>query len=365
MMELLLSSWELLKTSGAWLVTSFFICGILHALLKPDLLYRQLGNNKVSSIAKATVSGMLLPVCSCGVVPLTLSLYMSGAFLGPTLSFLVATPVINPAAVLMSYAMLGPQITPIYIACGFIVPFIIGLLGNRFGGKELVSPLALRYQKYAEGLPQAVAVTQKQPLGRRLLAGLNWGFTDLGVQTSRYMVLGNLFAAALLLLIPSSFIMQYLSSPKLISILGVTLLGAVMYVCALGHIPFIAALVSAGAAPGVAIAFLMSGCATNLPEMISIWKLIGRRAVLIYTGTVVITSVIAGYFTNQILLDRFTPVFDISKNQNTINIANNLSFEFPEQVQTVCALIVLALGIYAWVQYLKAAWVKRRSVLES
>ncbi len=362
MSALLLSTWELLKTSGAWLVMSFFICGILHAFLNPNLLHRQLSNKKVSSIVKATVSGMFLPVCSCGVVPLTLSLYMSGAYLGPTLAFLVATPIINPAAVLMSFAMLGPQITPIYIAVGFILPVFIGLAGNRFAGRELISPVALKYLKDQAGAAPLTTTVAKAPLNQRILAGLNWGFTDLGVQTSRYMLVGNLFAAALLLLVPTSFIMEYLSSPKLISILGVSLLGAVMYVCALGHIPFIAALVSAGAAPGVAISFLMAGTATNLPEMISIWKLIGKRAVVIYTSIVVIASVLAGYFTNQILMDRFVPVFDISKSQNTINIANNLSFEFPEWFSVASALIVIALGLHAWIQHLKSALAKRRRV---
>lgn len=356
-----MSTWDLLKTSGAWLVMSFFLCGILHAFLNPNLLHRQLGNKKVSSIVKATVSGMFLPVCSCGVVPLTLSLYMSGAYLGPTLAFLVATPIINPAAVLMSFAMLGPKITPIYIVVGFVLPLIIGLLGNRFAGNELISPVAQKYLQNAEIVPMSTTV-EKTPLTQRILAGLNWGFTDLGVQTSRYMLVGNLFAAALLLLVPSSFIMEYLSSPKLVSIIGISILGAIMYVCALGHIPFIAALVSAGAAPGVAISFLLSGTATNLPEMISIWNLIGKRAVILYTSIVVIFSFLAGYFTNQILLDNFVPVFNISKNQSTINIANNLSFAFPEWFSVFSALIVIALGLYAWFQYLKGSLARRRRV---
>lgn len=361
MSALLLSTWELLKTSGAWLVMSFFICGVLHAFLNPDLLHRQLGNKKVSSIVKATVSGIFLPVCSCGVVPLTLSLYMSGAYLGPTLAFLVATPIINPAAVLMSFAMLGPKITPIYITVGFILPFIIGLVGNRFAGRELISPVAQKYMQNVETI-QLTTTVEKAPLKQRILAGLTWGFTDLGVQTSRFMLVGNLFAAALLLLVPTSFIMEYLSSPKLVSIIGISILGAVMYVCALGHIPFIAALVSAGAAPGVAISFLMAGTATNLPEIISIWNLIGKRAVIIYSSIVIIASVLAGYFTNQILMDRFVPVFDISRSQNTINIANNLSFEFPEWFSVLSALIVIALGLHAWIQYFKGVLAKRQRV---
>ena len=134
--------WGMLETSGPWLILSFMFCGVLHALLRPETLQRSLGNRKLSFIVKATVSGMLLPICSCGVVPLSLGLYYSGAYLGPTLAFLVATPIINPAAVILAYAMLGPQIATIYLLSGFLIPFLIGVVGNALAGSELQSPMA-------------------------------------------------------------------------------------------------------------------------------------------------------------------------------------------------------------------------------
>ena len=240
-------SWGMLETSGPWLILSFLFCGVLHAVLRPETLQRSLGNKKLSSIVKATVSGMLLPICSCGVVPLSLGLYYSGAYLGPTLAFLVATPVINPAAVILAYAMLGPQIATIYLLSGFVIPFVIGIVGNALGGPELQSPAAA-------GLAAAPSAPEDRPalppLMQRIRGGIEWGFNDLAVQTCRFIVVGTAFAALLLTVVPTSFILDYLSDPRLMSLLGITLLGCVMYVCALGHIPFIAALVSAGAAPG-------------------------------------------------------------------------------------------------------------------
>ena len=103
--------WEMLKTSGPWLIISFTVCGALYGVLRPEAFQRSLDNKKFSSIVKATISGMLLPICSCGVLPLTVGLYYSGAWLGPSLAFLVAAPIINPAAIILSYALLGPQIS--------------------------------------------------------------------------------------------------------------------------------------------------------------------------------------------------------------------------------------------------------------
>jgi len=350
--DFLLSCWQLLNISSFWLVGSFILCGLLHIVLRPEFLQQSLGNTKLSSLVKATVSGMLLPICSCGVVPLALSLYHSGAYLGPTLAFLVATPIINPAAVLLAFALLGPKLTIIYVVTGFMLPMIIGVIGNKWGNNELVSPLAAAMAEAMANAPPGADLktftTVKTPWHKKIYSGLDWSVRSLGLQVSRYVLVGILFAALLLTIIPMSFIQDYLSSPALISLLGVVILGAVMYVCAVGHIPFIAALIAAGAAPGVAVTFLLSGVATNLPELISIYKLIGKRTVVIYTVTVVVLSIIVGYITNLLLLPGFTPVFDLSNAQNSIDLANKMSLAVPAWVEYVCSVIVIAMGITAW-----------------
>jgi len=346
--EILLSSWQLLNVSSFWLVVSFILCGLLHIVLRPEVLQQSLGNTKLSSLVKATLSGMLLPICSCGVVPLALSLYYSGAYLGPTLAFLVATPIINPAAVLLSFALLGPQLTIIYVITGFVLPMIIGVIGNKWGEEELVSPMAAAMANTSRPVGRNTSDHFKTPWHEKLYSGLEWSVRSLGLQVSRYVLLGILLAGFLLTIIPVSFIQDYLSNPALISLLGVVALGAIMYVCAVGHIPFIAALVAAGAAPGAAIAFLLSGAATNLPELISIYKLIGKRTVIIYSVTVVVLGVIVGYITNLFLMPGFVPVFDLSGAQKSIELANKMSLAVPHWVEHICSVIIMVLGITAW-----------------
>lgn len=354
--EFLETTWQLLETSAFWLLFSFALCGLLHVFLRPEALQKFLGNKKFSSLVKATISGMLLPICSCGVIPLALSLYYSGAYLGPTLAFMTATPIINPAAVILAYALLGPKIATIYLVSGFLIPIICGVAANLFGGKETRSPLTVEMERnQAEaadaGDSQPAVVFEEKiskiPVKTKLAAGMKWGFQSLGLEVSRYAFLGMLMAAILLMIVPVSFIQTYLSNPGLISLLGTVLLGAVMYVCALGHIPFIAALISSGASPGVAVTFLLTGVATNLPEIISIGKLIGKRTILIYTGTLVVMGMLIGYFTNLILVD-FVPVFDISGAQTQIKVANSLSFAVPGWVESACAFGILVMGVYSW-----------------
>ncbi|OPX85856.1 MAG: putative permease [Pelotomaculum sp. PtaB.Bin104] len=355
MQKVILAAFDILNGASVWLVISFILAGLLHNLVSPERLHRMLGNRKISSLVKATLSGMLLPICSCGVIPLGVGLYYSGAYLGPTLAFMTATPIINPAAVLLAYGFLGPQIATIYLITGFVVPMLIGLAGNALGGRELHAP----------GLEEPVELARLEPgvklnLGQKIISGLQWGFSDMGVSVSKYVCIGMLLAGLIITLLPASFIQQYLGSPGVISLAGIAALGAVMYVCAVGHIPFIAALVASGAAPGLAITFLMTGAATNLPELISMYKMIGRRTVAIYGVVLILSSFLVGYLTNLYLLPGFVPFFDLSGSRGTIAMANSLIFAAPGPLRYLCSVMIIALGLYALWPGVKKALLKAR-----
>jgi len=133
----------------------------------------------------------------------------------------------------------------------------------------------------------------------------------------------------------------------MLSIGSVALLAAVIYVCSVGHVPFIGALVAAGAAPGLAVTFLMAGPATNLPELVSMHQMIGKRAVLIYVSTLLVIAVVVGYITNDFLLRGFHPFLDLEKTQGSIKILNSLLISVPEAVQYLCALIIIFLALYS------------------
>jgi len=348
--KVILTALDILNGASVWLIISFVLAGLMHNLISPDRLQRMLGNRSIPALAKATVSGMLLPICSCGVIPLGLGLYYSGAFLGPTLAFMTATPIINPAAVLLAYGFLGPQIATIYLLTGFVVPMLIGVIANKLAGPEIHAP--------GSEVPVVLAEMEsgeQAGLSQKLQAGLQWGFLDMGVSVSKYVCVGMLLAGLIIVLAPPAFIQQYLGNPGMISVAGIAILGAIMYVCAVGHIPFIAALIASGAAPGLAITFLMTGAATNLPELISMYKLIGRRTVLIYTSVLISTSFLVGYITNIMLLPGFTPFFDLSKTRQTVGLANNIIFAAPEPLRYLCTAVVLLLGLYAlWPGFKKA-----------
>ena len=114
----------------------------------------------------------------------------------------------------------------------------------------------------------------------------------------------------------------------------------------MGHIPFIAAIVASGAAPGVAITFLMAGAATNISELITINRTIGKRAMLMYFGLVVLISNFVGYLTNQ-LFPNFVPVLNYDAVTHSISTANSLMHNGPDWLKYVCTCILVAYALYA------------------
>ena len=238
------SAWSMLNSSSTWVVFSFIVAGLLHEFIKPENMQKTaIGSKKITGILGTTISGMFLPFCSCGTIPLGISLYYSGAYLGPTLAFMTSTPMINPLAVLMAWGLLGKEITIIYVITGFVAPFLIGVIANHFAGDEL--HIGLRNQKYGDsevsvklemdddseeegGMIQLEF--EEMTFWEKIKSGLRWSATELAVTVSKYSISGMLLAGLLFTIIPQSFIQDYLGQPGVISLLGIAVVASLMYV---------------------------------------------------------------------------------------------------------------------------------------
>lgn len=345
------SAISMLNSASAWMLFSFFVAGVIHEFVGPDRMKKSsLGSTRLSGILWTTLTGMCLPICSCGTIPLGISMYYSGAYLGPTLTFMTSTPMINPIAIILAFGLLGKDIAIIYVLTGFFGPLLIGLIANRFGGDELYYKPAYENQTQ----PRINLVFSKPSIPARIKKGIHWAYTELALAICKYTVSGMLAAGVLFTVVPQSAISRYLGDPGMVSLLGITVIAALMYVCAVGHIPFIAALVASGAAPGVAVTFLMAGCATNVAELLTIRKTIGRRSMLLYSGMVILLSEIAGYLTNRLLPD-FEPVLNYDAVTKSISSANALIVVVPDWLQFCCSMVLVAYACVALFRWLKKA----------
>lgn len=348
--DILVSALSMLNSASPWIVFSFAMAGVIHEFVGTDLMKKaSIGSTRLAGLLSMTITGMCLPICSCGTIPLGISMYYSGAYLGPVLTFMTSSPMINPIAIILSLGLLGPQITVIYVLMGFFCPMLIGMIANKLGGEELYYKPAYETTRVQLNLKKA-----QKTVPQRIKTGLRWSFTELALAISKYTVSGMLIAGLLFTVVPQGAIQRYLGDPGMISLLGITVVAALMYVCAVGHIPFIAAIVASGAAPGVAITFLTAGCATNIAELISIRKTIGKRAVSIYVISVIILSQVGGLIANTLLKD-FQPVLDFDRVTNSISSANAFIIEFPYWLQLVCSMVLVGYALMALYNRVKKA----------
>jgi uncharacterized membrane protein YraQ (UPF0718 family)/copper chaperone CopZ len=269
-----------------YLLIGLFIAGILHVFLGTRLVSRHLGKSAFGSIIKATVFGIPLPICSCGVIPVAASLRKEGASKSATLSFLVSTPTTGVDSIMATYSLMGPLFAVFRPIAAFVSGLMIGTL-NHFFNKE-------------EDEVSAKTPTAEERLPRGKIAEVfRYGFVELAEDIGKWLLVGVVIGGFLTVAIPRDFILRFLSYPWL-HFLIMLVIAIPLYVCATGSIPIAAALIQKGFSPGAALVFLIAGPATNAVTLSFVRSKLGKKAFYLYLTSIVIVSLVAGLVFNLI-----------------------------------------------------------------
>lgn len=294
-------TWSIFKEASLFLLMGFAVAGTLTVLVPSRLFMRFLGTGKFKSVLWASVVGIPVPLCSCGVLPTALGLVRRGATKGATVSFLISTPETGVDSIAMSYALMDPIITVFRPIAGVVTGIVAGIATNLWGTKRTAEPPAdatpvasAEVSRSQPGAPLAEAPAPGAGPFARLRRIFVYGFRDLLDETAYWLALGILLSAVVGVLLPASVIERYLSG-GLATMLLMFVLGIPIYTCASASTPVAAALVLKGLSPGAALVFLLSGPATNLGAVVVLLKFLGRRIMIIYLATVAVLSVLAGY----------------------------------------------------------------------
>jgi len=129
--NLLLACWQILLEAAPYVLFGFFAAGLLKALVPDDLVARHLGGNGASSVIKASLFGIPLPLCSCGVIPAAIGLRKQGASKGATASFLISVPETGVDSMAITWALLDPLMTLLRPLAAFVTAIFAGLWINR------------------------------------------------------------------------------------------------------------------------------------------------------------------------------------------------------------------------------------------
>jgi len=329
-LEVILGFWRVLSEMSPYLLFGFFVAGILSVLISPRMVERHLGGRGLWPVLKAAAFGVPLPLCSCGVIPVSASLRRHGASKGAATAFLLSTPQTGVDSIMVTYSLLGP----VFAIFRPIAALVSGVIG---GGLVAVAD---GDGQGPAGRPQQCedACCAENAHGKAVKA-LQYGFGTLPKDIGRSLLIGLVVAALISALIPKDYFASLLGGGVL-AILILMALGIPVYVCATASIPVAFALiVNGGVSPGAAFAFLVTGPATNAATLAVVWRVLGRRTAVIYLATVAASAVAGG-----LILDQLVTAKDIQA-----GASQGMGWMLPGLVKTICAIAllgVLGLGIF-------------------
>ncbi|MCA9690503.1 MAG: permease, partial [Myxococcales bacterium] len=273
----------LTRESAPALLLGFGVAGLVGAYL-PGASVRWLRRGRGGARAiRGVLFGLPLPLCSCGVVPVYRSLALRGVPAASGLAFLVATPELGIDAVLLSIPLLGPHMTVARVVGAALVALLVGwLVGGRADRQAARAP--------ADDEDDA---PRPGPRGRsRLVRAVQLGLVDLVDSIGPWIVVGLLLAA---LLAPWLDAGSLAAIPRALAVPLFAIVGIPIYVCASGATPLVAVLLAKGLTPGAALAFLLTGPATNATTFGVLTRLHGRRLSLVFALVMVALSVLLGW----------------------------------------------------------------------
>ncbi len=331
------------------LVPAFFIAGAISVFISQQAVMRYLGGSAKKWVAYsvASVSGTILAVCSCTVLPLFAGIYKRGAGLGPATAFLYSGPAINVLSIILTARVLGFQLGIARAVGAIAFSVLIGLaMGWIFRNHE---------EKRLAGFAQIPEEKTGRPLWKTVwhmasmvlfLVFANWAapkipgglwesiynikwyialgaLASVGISTCLWfsreerrewmestwgyalqvmpLLFGGVLVAGFLLgrpgheaLIPSSFVASLVGGNSLFANFFASVAGAFMYFATLTEVPILQGLLGAGMGQGPALALLLAGPALSLPNMLVIRSVLGTAKTLTYVALVVVMSTVAG-----------------------------------------------------------------------
>jgi len=298
--EVLRASWGVLQESAPYVLLGFFIAGLLKAFLPDNFVAAHLGGKGTGSIIKASVLGIPIPLCSCGVLPAAAGLKKQGAGNGAVASFLISTPETGVDSIAVSYALLDPLMTVFRPLAAFFMAIATGIAVS-FSEKKNVPAAEKTPEEATTSSCGCCAHKQKETLtlSAKFRVGMSFAFGDLLKDVGLWLFTGILLSGLISVFVSTEMVNRYFSNEYL-SMAIMLLISVPLYVCATASTPIVAALALKGISPGAALVFLLAGPATNAASLPVIAGILGRKATFIYLVSIVVISMLAGMLVNYL-----------------------------------------------------------------
>ncbi len=276
--------WNIWLELAPWLLLGAIVAGLMNILIPDGWMKKHLSGRM--GVLKAVLVGVPLPLCSCGVIPVGLGLKKSGASNGAAVGFLISTPQTGVDSILVSASFLGWPFAVLKV----VVALVTGLIGGWLA--DMGAPTLP-----GSSSPNETVLPANTGLWQRFIHHS----VDLIQSIWGWLVIGVLVSAAITWLVPENSLADMPLLTGLSALVITLLISVPLYVCATASVPIAAALVAAGLPPGAALVFLMAGPATNVATLGAVYRTLGARTLVIYLGTIVAGSFLAGLAFNSII----------------------------------------------------------------
>lgn len=321
-----------------YIVLGLLCVGVLNTYVDKEKILKHLGENKFSSVVKASVIGVPLPLCSCGVVPTAVELKKSGASNGAVTSFLISTPQTGIDSMLATYSMMGMLMAifrPIAaFASGIIGGGIVNLLAKHDAMNleqlEVSSCCSSTHGEDSCCTSEPVVETScccgqepvvetsccsSQPETQSSCCGtgndrksdnkffqvFKYAFGKFLDDIAVHFLVGMFIATIISTFLPVDFFVNIGLDKGVLAMLAVVLVGLPMYICSTASIPIALSLVAKGLSYGSAFTFLFTGPVTNIASLLVLGKVLGKKITAMYIGAVVVCSIFFGLVLDFIL----------------------------------------------------------------
>ena len=268
-----------------------FTISYIQSFFPPERTRKILGRfNGITANILGALLGTITPFCSCSSIPLFIGFTSAGLPIGVTFSFLISSPLVDLASVLLLASIFNWKIALAYVFFGLILAVI---------GGSLISKLKLEkyVESYVFGNKMLDLELEKLTVKDRIQFAKDQ-VLDIIKKVWLYILIGVGIGAAIHNWIPESVIAAVLGQDKWYSVLLATLVGIPMYADIFGTLPIAEALVLKGVGIGTALSFMMAVTALSLPSMILLKKVVKTKLLVIFAGIVTVGILIIGYTFN-------------------------------------------------------------------
>lgn len=268
-----------------------FMISYIQSFFPPERTRRILGNfSGITANILAALLGTITPFCSCSSIPLFIGFTSAGLPIGTTFSFLISSPLVDLASVILLAGIFNWRIAFAYVLVGLVLAVIGGTIIDKLKLETQVESFVFANQM-ASGEEEVLTRAERTQFAKDQVL-------DIIKKVWLYVLLGVGIGAAIHNYIPESFISSILGADKWWSVLVATIAGIPMYADIFGTLPIAEALIAKGVGLGTALAFMMGVTALSLPSLVMLSKVIKPKLLGIFFAIVTIGIIAIGYSFN-------------------------------------------------------------------